>query len=64
MEVLEPGVSLAQLEQLSARGLAEGVAIAELNTQRARLSRIKGGRLAAQLAGRDGAGAFHIRRTG
>jgi glycerate 2-kinase len=58
VEVLEPGVSLAQLEQLSARGLAEGVAIAELNTRRARLSRIKGGRLAAQLAGREALALF------
>ena len=52
VEVLEPGVSLAQLEQLSVQGLAHGVAISELNARRARLSRIKGGRLAAQLAGR------------
>jgi glycerate 2-kinase len=58
VEVLEPGVSLAELEQLSARGLAEGVAIAELNTRRARLSRIKGGRLAAQLAGREALALF------
>ena len=58
VEVLEPGVSPAQLAQLSARGLAEGVAIAELNTQRARLSRIKGGRLAAQLAGREALALF------
>lgn len=52
VEVLEPGVSLGELEQLSARGLAEGMAIGELNARRARLSRIKGGRLAAHLAGR------------
>ena len=58
VEVLEPGVSPAQLAQLSARGLAEGVAIAELNTRRARLSRIKGGRLAAQLAGREALALF------
>ncbi len=58
VEVLEPGVSLAQLEQLSARALAEGVAIAELNARRARLSRIKGGRLAAQLAGRAARALF------
>ncbi len=58
VEVLEPGVSLAQLEQLSARGLAEGVAIAELNIRRARLSQIKGGRLAAQLAGREALALF------
>jgi glycerate 2-kinase len=58
VEVLEPGVSLAQLEQLSARGLSQGVAIAELNAQRARLSRIKGGRLAAQLVGREARALF------
>ena len=58
VEVLEPGISLAQLEQFSARALAEGVAIAELNTRRARLSRIKGGRLAAQLAGREALALF------
>jgi hydroxypyruvate reductase len=58
VEVLEPGVSLAQLEQLSARGIAEGVAITELNAQRARLSLIKGGRLAAQLAGRQARALF------
>jgi glycerate 2-kinase len=58
VEVLEPGVSLAQLEQLSARWLAEGVAITELNTRRASLSRINGGRLAAQLAGREAQALF------
>jgi glycerate 2-kinase len=58
VEVLEPGVSLAQLEQLSTRGLAEGLEIAELNAQRARLSRIKGGRLAAQLGGRAARALF------
>jgi hydroxypyruvate reductase len=52
VEVLEPGVTLMELEQLSARGLAEGLAIGDLNAQRARLSRIKGGRLAGLLAGR------------
>lgn len=52
VEVLASGVSLAQLERLSARALAEGVPIAELNARRMRLSRIKGGGLAAQLAGR------------
>lgn len=58
VEVLEPGVSLAQLEQVSARGLAQGVAITELNAQRARLSQIKGGRLAALLAGRPARALF------
>ncbi|MGH8200190.1 MAG: DUF4147 domain-containing protein [Steroidobacteraceae bacterium] len=58
VEVLAPNVSLAQLEQFSARGLAEGVPIADLNTQRARLSQIKGGRLAAELAGRAARALF------
>ena len=58
VEVLAPGVSLAQLEELSARWLAEGVAIAELNGRRARLSRIKGGRLAEELAGREALALF------
>lgn len=58
VEVLRPGVSCAQLEQLSNQGLAEGVPIAELNARRARLSRIKGGGLAAQLAGRAARALF------
>jgi glycerate 2-kinase len=51
VEVLEPGVSLTQLEQLSTRGLTDGLPIGELNARRARLSRIKGGRLAGHLGG-------------
>ena len=58
VEVLEPGVSLESLGQLSARGLAEGVPIGELNARRAKLSRIKGGRLAARLAGRAARALF------
>jgi hydroxypyruvate reductase len=58
VEVLAPGVSLSQLEQLSARGLADGVPIADLNTQRARLSRIKGGCLATRLGGRTARALF------
>lgn len=58
VEVLEAGVSLADLEQLSARALADGVPIGELNAQRARLSRIKGGRLAGHLAGRAARALF------
>jgi hydroxypyruvate reductase len=58
VEVLEPGGSLAQLEQLSASGLAEGVPIGELNARRARLSQIKGGRFAARLAGRAALALF------
>jgi glycerate 2-kinase len=52
VEVLEPGVSLAELTRLSVSGLAEGVPIGELNARRARLSRIKGGRLARRLGSR------------
>ena len=58
VEVLEPGVSLADLEQLSARGLADGIPIGELNVRRARLSRIKGGRLTTHLAGRAARALF------
>src|SRR6185437_10688254 len=58
VEVLEPGVALEALEQLSARGLAAGLPIAELNAQRAHLSRIKGGRLAALLDGRAARALF------
>jgi len=58
VEVLEPGVSLAELERLSARGLADGVPIGELNARRARLSQIKGGRLSARLGGRAARALF------
>jgi hydroxypyruvate reductase len=58
VEVPEAGVSLADLEQLSVRALADGVPIGELNAQRARLSRIKGGRLAGHLAGRAARALF------
>lgn len=58
VEVLLPGASLAELAQLSARGLAEGIPIGELNARRAGLSRIKGGGLAAHLAGRAARALF------
>lgn len=58
VEVLEPGVCLEELEQLSARWLAEGIAIGELNARRARISRIKGGRLAEHLGGRAARALF------
>jgi glycerate 2-kinase len=58
VEVLAPGVSLAELEALSARALAAGVPIGELNAQRARLSSLKGGRLAGHLAGRRARALF------
>lgn len=58
VEALVPGATLAQLTALNARGLASGLAIGELNAQRAQLSRIKGGRLAALLAGRAARALF------
>jgi glycerate 2-kinase len=51
VEVLEPGTSFADLERLTAEGLAAGIAIGELNARRARRSLIKGGRLTARLKG-------------
>jgi hydroxypyruvate reductase len=59
VEVLEAGTSLADLERLTAEGLAAGIAIGELNARRARHSLIKAGRLTARLAGRA-AKAFFI----
>jgi hydroxypyruvate reductase len=52
VEVLVPGVTLAQLARVSRLGLAAGRDIVALNAERARYSQIKGGRLAARLAGR------------
>lgn len=58
VEALAPGATLEQLTELNARGLASGLAIGELNAQRAQLSLIKGGRLAARLAGRRARALF------
>jgi hydroxypyruvate reductase len=58
VEVLEPGATLRDLEELNRQGLASGIAIGELNARRAVLSRIKGGRLAAQLKGRTARALF------
>jgi glycerate 2-kinase len=58
VEVLAPGVSLTEIEQLSSRALAEGVPITELNARRTRLSRIKGGGLAAHLKARSARALF------
>jgi hydroxypyruvate reductase len=58
VEVLAPGVTLAELKQANDAGIASGVAIAELNANRRKLSRIKGGRLTAQLAGRQALALF------
>jgi glycerate 2-kinase len=58
VEVLEEGVTFADLARLNSQGLAEGVPIGELNARRARLSQIKGGRLPARLAGRKARALF------
>ena len=58
VEVLAPGVTLAALQRENDAGIASGIAIAELNANRRRLSRIKGGRLTAQLAGRPALAFF------
>ena len=58
VEVLRPGLSLADLETFTARELAAGTAIGELNARRIALSRIKGGRLSARLKGRAARALF------
>ncbi len=58
VEVLEAGISLADLERLTAEGLAAGIAIGELNARRARHSLIKAGRLTARLRGRPARALF------
>jgi len=58
VEVLEDGVTFADLAKINSQGMAEGVAIGELNARRARVSRIKGGRLAARLHGRQARALF------
>ncbi|MEJ0039010.1 MAG: DUF4147 domain-containing protein [Gammaproteobacteria bacterium] len=50
VESLAPGATFEQLTALNARGLASGMTIVELNAQRSKLSRIKGGRLAARVS--------------
>jgi glycerate 2-kinase len=58
VEVLEDGVTFAQLARLNTEGHASGIPIGELNSRRARLSRIKGGRLAASLGDRPARALF------
>lgn len=58
VEVLAAGVTLDELKRLHDAGIASGIAIAELNANRTRLSRIKGGGLTAQLAGRRARALF------
>ena len=52
VEVLAEGVSLEALLSLNVQGLAADIPIGELNARRRAISRIKGGRLAAELHGR------------
>ena len=56
--MLADGASLAELLQLNVQGLAAGIPIGELNAGRARLSRIKGGGLAARLGKRAAQALF------
>ncbi len=58
VEVPVAGVTLHDLEELTHRSFAEGMAIGELNRQRAALSRIKGGRLAERLGDRPARALF------
>jgi hydroxypyruvate reductase len=58
VEVLEPPLTLRDLEELTRQALASGSAIGEINAQRAARSRIKGGRLAACLGGREARALF------
>lgn len=57
-EVLVPGATLQDLQQLNAAGLASGEAIGELNARRRTLSRLKGGGLTARLNGRQALALF------
>ncbi len=58
VEVLIPGVTLADLQELNRAALAGGVAIAEFNARRLRVSGIKGGRLVQRLHGRAARALF------
>jgi hydroxypyruvate reductase len=58
VEVLEPGLTLGDLERFTLRELAAGTAIGELNRKRIALSRVKGGRLTARLRGRAARALF------
>lgn len=58
VEVPIAGVSLDELVRVSRGGLTAGRDITALNAERAALSQIKGGRLAARLGGRAGVALF------
>ena len=58
VESLREGVALADLRELNQRGLRMGWDIASFNAERAKLSRLKGGGIAVQLAGRPATALF------
>ena len=58
VEVPAPGATLEDLAALTRQSFSSGMPIGELNSRRAALSRIKGGRLAARLAGRTARALF------
>jgi hydroxypyruvate reductase len=58
VESLHEGVTLGELRALNERGLASGWGIAQLNAERARLSRLKGGGVARLLGRRDAHALF------
>jgi glycerate 2-kinase len=58
VEVLVPGVTLADLQELNRAALTLGLAIGEFNARRIRISRIKGGQLAQRLHGRAARALF------
>jgi glycerate 2-kinase len=58
VEVPARGATLEDLAALTRLSFTSGMAIGELNARRAALSRIKGGRLAARLAGRAARALF------
>jgi glycerate 2-kinase len=58
VEVPEHGRTLEDFLALTRASFARGMPIGELNARRARLSRIKGGRLAAELGGRTARALF------
>ena len=58
VEVPAAGATLADLAALTRLSFSSGMAIGELNTRRAALSRIKGGRLAARLGARPARALF------
>jgi glycerate 2-kinase len=58
VEVPAEGATLEDLAALTRLSFSAGMPIGELNARRAALSRIKGGRLAAQLAGRPARALF------